>query len=496
MFAAFSLTLVFLTFAVLLSATPAIAQAVNESFKLLASDPAAGDAFGRSVAVDGDLIAVGANFDDGHGSVTLFSATSGVQLARLQPADGADGDEFGFSVAIDGDLVVVGARRAAAGGADSGAAYIFDAASGDQLIRLLPDDGSAGDEFGHAVAIADGIVVVGAKRDDVVGNDSGSAYLFDAATGDQLHKLLPADGATNDNFGGAVAIAGGIVAIGAHADWDNGPLSGSAYLFDAATGDQLHKLLAANGATSDFFGAALDIDDGLVVVGAWARSVVFDHSGAAYVFDAATGSQLAYLVPDDAHDRDNFGISVAISGGVIAVGAHKDGNNGFDAGSVYLFDASSGSFRDLLLSSDGAAFDYFGGSVACDGGTIAVGAAGDADGGEDSGSAYVFGAGQMTAVGDGPPLAAMTLLPAQPNPFNPRTTLHFELRESGHARLQIFAMTGRRVATLVDGHRPAGAHTAAWAGLDDRGRALPSGVYMARLEGIGAISTTKLVLTK
>jgi len=369
---------------------------LNEDLKLLPSDGAAGHEFGYSVAVDAGVVAVGARFDDDNGadsgSAYLFDAASGSQLVKLLPTDGAASEEFGFSIDIDATdgVVAVGALRAGDNGITSGAVYLFDATTGGQLHKLLPGDGSAGDEFGFAVAIDSGIVAVGAKRDDDNGDDSGALYLFDASTGAQIDKILPVDGEPINNFGEAVAMDNGIVAVGAHGHSHDGLLifPGAAYLFDVATGSQIAELLADDAQSNDFFGSAIAIDSGIVVVGAWAKSIVFDHSGAAYVFEAATGSQIVRLVPDDTRDRQHFGISVAVDNGVVAVGAEGDIDNGFEAGAAYLFDAATGAMTDKLLASDGGVFDQLGWSIAADNGTVAAGAAGD-DG--DAGSVYLFG---------------------------------------------------------------------------------------------------------
>ncbi len=73
---------------------------------------------------------------------------------------------------------------------------------GDQLFKLLPDDGAAIDQFGYGVAISGITAIVGAGADDNEnGTNSGSAYLFDTTTGAQIAKLLPDDGAADDYFG-------------------------------------------------------------------------------------------------------------------------------------------------------------------------------------------------------------------------------------------------------------------------------------------------------
>jgi hypothetical protein len=88
-----------------------------------------------------------------------------------------------------------------------------------------------------------------------------------------------------------------------------------------------------------------------------------------------------------------------------------------------------------------------------------------------------------TAVDDDVPFAnAPDVLAAAPNPFNPRTTLSFELPAAGPARLAVFDPAGRLVRVLVDGHLPAGPHSVVWDGCDRSGREVGSGVYLARVE--------------
>ncbi len=91
---------------------------------------------------------------------------------------------------------------------------------------------------------------------------------------------------------------------------------------------------------------------------------------------------------------------------------------------------------------------------------------------------------------------AVKLQGAFPNPFNPSTSIQFELPTATHARLAVHAIDGRHVAKLVDSDLASGHHSVTWQGRDDAGRALPSGIYFARLEAGGVAQTKRMVLLK
>ena len=272
-------------------------------------------------------------------------ADLGDQLFKLLADDGAPNDYFGFSVAITGETAIVGANYDVDNGVGSGSAYLFDTTTGRQLFKLLPNDGAADDRFGRSVAISGPpgmeVAIVGAYRDEDNGDRSGSAYLFDTTTGRQLFKLLPNDGALGDEFGWSVAISGTTAIVGAQGDDDNGNLSGSAYLFDTTTGRQLYKLLPNDGAAEDLFSHFVAISGTTAIVGAFNNDDDNgNNSGSAYFFDTTTGVQIAKLLPDDGAAYDHFGETVAISGATAIVGAHQNDDNGADSGSAYLFDAA------------------------------------------------------------------------------------------------------------------------------------------------------------
>ncbi len=382
---------------VLGGAAQTLGQVINEDLKLVASDGAEGDEFGYSIAIHNGIVAVGALLDDDNGtssgSANLFDSSTGEQLAKLLPSDGAADDLFGISIAIDNNIVVVGAIYDDDNGSSSGSAYLFDASTGTQLLKLLPNDGATDEWFGSSVAIDNGIVAVGARHDNDNGSSSGSAYLFDASTGAQLAKILPTDGAAGDEFGFSIAIDKGIVAVGALWDADQGFKSGAAYLFDASSGEQLAKLLPSDGAAEDNFGISIAIDNGVVAVGSFQDDDQGTNSGSAYLFDATNGTEIAKLLPNDGKAGELFGNSISIHQGVVAIGAKADDHLGDFSGSAYLFKASTAKQIAKLLTTDGAAGDQSGVSIAIDNGIAALGALGDDDHGSHSGSAYLFEVG-------------------------------------------------------------------------------------------------------
>ena len=383
----------------------------DQLFKLLPDDGAAGDLFGRSVAICGPLgkevAIVGAWRDDDNGldsgSAYLFDISEPAnpkQVFKLLADDGAADDRFGISVAICGppgnEVAIVGAALDDDNGNSSGSAFLFDTTTGRQIAKLLANDGAASDGFGLSVAISGTTAIIGAPGDNDNGSFSGSAYLFDTTTGTQIAKLLPDDNAFNDFFGTSVAIGGTTAIVGAPGDDDNGNISGSAYLFDITTHQQLFKLVPNDGATGDWFGISVAISGDIAIVGSYQDGDNGTNSGSAYLFDTTTGQQLFKLLPNDGAAGDDFGLSVAISGTTAIVGARWDDDNGNASGSAYLFDTTTGLQIAKLLPNDSAVGDEFGRSVAIcgpPGNEVAiVGAALDDDNGSLSGSAYLFDA--------------------------------------------------------------------------------------------------------
>lgn len=374
---------------VLLGLSPSLMAQTSEDVKLLPSLGMTGDSFGSAVTTDGARVAVGAAKADAlgqdSGAAYVFDAATGSELMRLVPSNGAAGDHLGASIAMDGARVVVGAPGADGVGPDSGAVYLFDAKTGSELLALQPTVAVAGEQFGYAVAIDGGLVAVGSL---------GAAYLFDASTGQQLRKFVPSGGSTTlglSGYGEAIDIDLGRVVVGARLEDGVSGIAGAAYVFDAASGHQLHRLVAPNGTAWAFFGACVSIDDNLIAIGAPEAGPLGKHSGAAYLFDGITGQQVHYLVPTDGHIFAKFGSSVGVDGHDLFIGSEQN-HVGAQAssGSVYRYGTASGNQVDKLFASDAQPNDQFGAKIAVAGGVLVSGADRDDDLGDSSGSAYVF----------------------------------------------------------------------------------------------------------
>jgi len=219
-------------------------ETVFDEVKLTASDGAPGDRFGYSVAVGSGRIVVGAAFDDDNGSDSgsayIFDL-DGNELSKITASDGAADDYFGYSVAVGSGRIVVGARDDDDNGLNSGSAYIFDL-DGNELSKITASDGDSGDIFGSSVAVGSGRIVVGAYQHDDNGSFlSGSAYIFDL-DGNQLSKVTASDGAAYDRFGISVAVGSNRILIGLYPAPSDPfappgsfePVQGAAYIYETS----------------------------------------------------------------------------------------------------------------------------------------------------------------------------------------------------------------------------------------------------------------------
>ena len=269
-----------------------------ETSKLTPSDPVRGRTFGYSVCLCGTRLLIGAPGGNGFGRATgaayvfEFNGSEWIETAKLIAPDAAMGEQAGISVALAGDLAVVGAWCADDGGRESGAAFIYQF-NGSAWVcesRLTAPDAAAHDHFGSSVATDGSVVVVGAPGADLVGTDSGAAcaYARDGTTWRLLGKLEADEATRFDRFGEAVAVMDGIVVIGAsRADDGRSTPCGAIYLFeyDGSHWSQRAKVNSPDAKLRDNFGYSLAISRSLVLVGSpWSDDAQNMATGSAYIF--------------------------------------------------------------------------------------------------------------------------------------------------------------------------------------------------------------------
>lgn len=335
--------------------------------------------------------------------LTACAATPSTQQ-KLMANDGAPEDFFGYSVALSGDTVVVGSFKDDNQilGVDAGSAYVFIRSGKvwEQQAKLTAIDGAADDTFGGNVVLSGDTIVIGAMRDDDMGENSGSAYVYIRSEGiwSQQTKILAVDGAKGDAFGQSLALAGNTLIIGTPRDDDNGKDTGSVYVFTriGTSWHQQAKLTADDGADGDLFGISVALSGDTILVGADLHDEIAPNAGAVYVYKRSgnSWSQQAKLTAADGGETDIFGVRVALFGDTALISARRDDDDimGVDAGSAYVFVRSGTTWhqQEKLTAPDGAADDRFGRSVALFGDTALVGAMFRDDKGENSGSAYLF----------------------------------------------------------------------------------------------------------
>jgi hypothetical protein len=274
---------------------------------LTISGVASGDQFGRSVAIDGDMIVVGAYGESSlKGAAYVFriivdknqNIISISQQAKLTASNGMAYDYFGWSVAIRGKYIFVGAPLMDSDiSSQVGSVYPFENSSNDpasptwmEIMQFQPEDLIRGDQFGYSVAMDDTIAIIGTQFGD-------SAYVLELVSS-AWTPTAKLTGSTDSFFGYSVAVSGTWIVVGARQEIDaNGNPVGAVSVFSktmssssssAAAWAQVAELRAADGAEGDNFGVSVSIskDASTIVVGAdfYDYNSTIINSGAAYLF--------------------------------------------------------------------------------------------------------------------------------------------------------------------------------------------------------------------
>lgn len=314
----------------------AVCGTTTEQAMLVSPDPAENAYFGYRLDFNDEFIVVGSPQDSQEetygGVVHVFDAETRALLHELRIDPDLDDRSFGLTLAVDGDIAYIASNQRV---------FEYDLITGEQLRVFVSEDHHQNDRFGHSLAVSGELLLVGAPEDRDNGGDSGSAYLFDRVTGDQVLKILPDDGIVSAKFGYAVDLDGDLIAISAPYDHPEdsfyGP--GAVYVFSTDTGEQINKIEPAHEVLDSQFGWSIDLEGTLLAIGSpeYYTSVGY-YVGAAFVADALTGNILHEIQFDHPRSHDFLGWSIAIVGDRVAVGAPARDGNELGCGAILLYD--------------------------------------------------------------------------------------------------------------------------------------------------------------
>ncbi len=345
--------------------------------RLTSPSPATDDAFGVGLAMNDQYIAVGSYRDDvsvGHdGRVYLYSANTGAYVRTILGPDPQDNGSFGRSIALEGDLMLVGSPVDGQPGVGTpGAGYLFNPNTGAQIAYFLAEIRSPGDRIGESVALQQPLALLGSPGNDDNGPSTGAVHAFLTNLLFQLTTIYPDTPIIDERFGASVAIDGDFIVVGAPGSSTSGSLTGSVYVFDVNSGAQLHRIVPAGSAAGDFVGTSVDVQDGVIAIGApFHDAPGMSGVGIVYTYNAASGTLINTFNPPMPSVLQQFGTSVALDGSRLVVGApYTYANTPFE-GSVYVFDNGTVEEVNVFSIPDG---QTFGRHVAASGGrTVASG---------------------------------------------------------------------------------------------------------------------------
>jgi hypothetical protein len=395
--------------------------------RLLGNEVGLGDEFGWSGAVSGNTMVIGAPFDDelgtDSGAAYVFELIDDrwTQTARLLADDGSRADWFARWVRIDGDLIAVGSPffDPLQDNRGSGAVYLFErgADGWSQVAQVLPDDPRPGIAFGYLLDIQGDVLAVGAPGDGVAVGDvtplGGAVYMF-RRDGDQWvaeAKLQAPEPQQGDDFGGDVALEGNAVVIGAPGTSIGTVFqAGAAYVYERNAIDWAFsaRLQSPDIAQLGSFGAAADIDAGVIAIGSVAEGGltdigtvnIYERGAATWLLGGSTRDAQQTLVGHDTVAGDWFGFSVELRGDLLAVGAPRRDHDTLGlvaTGGAYLFQRGAEAWEQVaqLLPDDSAEAGVdanFGWRMYMNDHYVVVGAwlADTETHGENSGAAYAY----------------------------------------------------------------------------------------------------------
>ena len=451
--------------------------------------------------------------------ILLLTVNIFAQYTKLEPNNlGSSRSWFGACICLRDSILIIGAPWDNGGVKESGSAFIYR--KGDsgwfQEQKLVPQDIVQANRFGNSAIIG--------CQDDSGGKGFyiGSAYLFTYVDQKWIEtkKFTPPDTTNYQFFGSSVSIYKNYILIGAC----NSSIDDAIYLYKYDDNDWIvTDIIRENG-----LGYCLSIYDLFAIVGDGEEANIFkisndslievqdvpyghsvcisDHyaiGSSSYVNDGLGAAAVyrredtywtfdSYLSTSNSDIIDRFGYSSAIHEEIALVGSYTDDQYGENSGSAYIFSKNKSNWTEKKITPDDIQEDYlFGHGLSISDAEIIIGA-------PWNNSAYIYKIKNLTNINtlNKSNIKHFMLEPNFPNPFNPETTIKYNLPADQSVypvKIKIYNPLGQLITTLKDEPQNPGLHTVKWNGKNSDGQNMSSGIYFCVVEA-GKIKATQEML--
>lgn len=453
-------------------------------------------AFGNRVSLNYPYILISDGGDDekGENSGALYIYKWEKQkllfINKIFANDAAENDYFGTASLLEGDLFIAGKNS------NKGAIYHYKK-QGDNFIyqrQIRPDSTST--RFGQFILQTEDYLITSS----ISFNPFISSYVYFFDKNDSLKlklKFTRQNGYYKDRFGEYIAVNKDLIAVSAVTDTVNGVTSGSVYFFQKVAEDsvvELGKIYPEDGRELELFGQSTTFFNEYFICGG---GEAFSHQTGRVIIYEKNGNGWRKVqeinAPDDSSDN-SFGSSLSLSENRLLVGSYLGMENNIRIGKAYLytFENAFWKFDRKFIALDGGDWEYYGRSVAIENDLIVIGANAAKINGINTGATYVYTEQEpLTAVKDKIIIDDYKLYQNFPNPFNPSTTIKYQIPKNGFVTLKVYDILGKEVKNLVNEYKTNGRYEVMFNAAD-----LVSGVYFYQIKVNDYTANKKLMLVK
>ncbi|MFA7287510.1 MAG: T9SS type A sorting domain-containing protein [Melioribacteraceae bacterium] len=473
--------------------------------------------FGYAVSVYGEFSAVSAPYET-YDNITSSGAIYIYKLKeskwkffqKITPSDPSPMKLFGVALKMVGNTLLVGAPN---DNIKSGSAYVFKY-NGELWIeekKITPKNPIMFQCFGTALDLIPGFAIISSVSSENNNAASGTVYIYRITSKEWIEeaKIISSVNDDNDLFGESLAIVSPdqfiVGSPRSSAFIENG---GALFCFrNTSSGwKSLQTLNSAYPRKEGLFGCSMSYSKNKLIVGAMQEIVDSSNSGAAYIYNINEQGEWQFekrLTPENQKKQDYFGMAVSLEEDIAIVGSPKwdkgklKTNN--DMGCANVFSNSDSGWVSIgrIVPEDGREDDHFGMAISSFGSNLFIGSRLDDVDAINNGSAYSFNLMEQF------PSLRLKYIPASfelynnyPNPFNPVTTIRYDLPVTSRVNITVYDILGRKIIELINSEMEAGKQQVVWNGKNSYGSEVASGIYLYRLTTSKFSNVKKMILIK